>query len=96
MKAASKSAKLLDEKGFIFRWDDNNIYRCCMWGESPWLMRWNPAQNLWVSVQRLTQMDIFTLPHNLSEEEQEVYHRLEAEQLKDMLPSSPNKTTDPD
>jgi len=69
--------KELDEKGFVFVGKDGNAYRCCKWGDAPWLFRWHP-DNHWVSIQKLTQMDVWMLPHNLTPEQQEHYFTLEA------------------
>lgn len=78
--------KELDEKGFVFLDDDGNAYRCCVWGNNAWLFRWHDHQKRWVSVRQLSQMDIFMLPHNLSEEQQEWYFKTEAKTLQDLLP----------
>ncbi len=63
----------LNEKGFIFKDANDKIYRCCLWGDSAWLFLLMP-DHLWVSVKRLSQMDIWMLPHNLSDEEQQWYY----------------------
>lgn len=66
--------KELDEKGFIFVGSDGNAYRCCRWGDSAWLFRWIDKANVWVSVRKLGQIDVWFLPRNLSSEQQEIYH----------------------
>lgn len=62
----------LDEKGFIFLDDADRPYWCRMWGDSPWLFYWHPDYK-WVSLRQLSQTDIWRFPHNLSEEEQQIY-----------------------
>jgi hypothetical protein len=76
----------LDEKGWIFIGKDGNAYRCCMWGDSPWLFRWHDHNKCWVSIAPLTQMDVWMLPHNLTENRQEWYHKVEAETAARLAP----------
>lgn len=78
----------LNEKGFIFIGADGNPYRCCIWGDSPWLFKWRNSEHQWESVRRLTQMDVWMLPHNLSEEQQEHYHGLEAKATAKLMPAA--------
>lgn len=75
----------LDERGWIFLGSDGNPYRCCMWGDAPWLFGWHP-DNHWVSLSRLTQYDIWMLPHNLTEAQQEWYRRAEAKTVSELMP----------
>lgn len=67
--------KELDEKGFVFLGDDGNAYRCCLWGDNAWLFVWHPT-NAWVSVRKLTQIDVWMFPHNLTEAQQELYYAI--------------------
>lgn len=86
--------KELTEKGFVFVGKDGNAYRCCMWGDSPWLFKWRDGEHQWESIRKLTQMDVFMLPHNLSEEQQEHYHRLEAKTAARLMPDQENETSE--
>lgn len=70
----------LDEKGWVFV-ADGNAYRCCMWGERPWLFKWQDRSHLWVSVRLLTQADVWTLPHNLTQEQQDLYNVANADAI---------------
>lgn len=79
--------KELDEKGFVFLDDRGHVFRCCMWGDNPWLFKWIDTQNQWVSFRKLTQMDVFVLPHNLSGEQQEWYFKAEAKSNAHLAPS---------
>ncbi len=63
---------VLDEKGFIFLDQLNRPYRCCMYQGEPWLFYWHPDKK-WVTCRTVTQTDIFLMPHNLTEKEQECY-----------------------
>jgi hypothetical protein len=63
----------LDEKGWVFIGGDGLPYRCCIWDSDAWLFRWHPDRR-WVSLKKLTQMDVWLLPHNLTEEQQELYY----------------------
>jgi hypothetical protein len=63
----------LDEKGFIFLDDSSRPFKCCMWGGKPWLFYWHP-DNIWVSLRQLSQTEIWSLPHNLTQEQQDLYN----------------------
>lgn len=80
--------KVLDEKGFVFVGNDGNAYRCAMWGKQPWLFRWRDGEKRWESIQQLTQMDVWLLPHNLTLDQQEWYFKTEAETLVELLPDN--------
>lgn len=80
--------KELDEKGFVFLGADGNAYRCCMWGAQPWLFRWRDGENCFESLRSLTQMDVWMLPHNLADDQQAHYFRLEANTIKGLLPDN--------
>lgn len=62
----------LDEKGFVFLDDASRPYWCRVWCDNPWLFYWHPDYKF-VSLRQVTQADIFGFPHNLSEEEQQIY-----------------------
>ena len=62
----------LDEKGFVFLDRASTPYLCRIWNEEPWLFYWH-ADNHWVSLQRVGQTDIWSFPHNLTEQEQQHY-----------------------
>lgn len=68
----------LDEKGFMFRDDSNprRVYWVRMWGENPWLFIWLPNQENFMSLRQLTQGDIFTFPHNMSDREEAAYREM--------------------
>lgn len=72
----------LDARGFVFVGNDGNAYRCCMWGDQPWLFRWQDRAHRWLSVAQLTQAYVLSLPHNLTQSEQDLYFALEADALK--------------
>jgi hypothetical protein len=65
--------KELDETGFVFLDDNQRPYKCAMWGKAAWLFYWHPEGH-WTSARRVTQMDIWTMPRNLSDEQQQLYH----------------------
>jgi hypothetical protein len=66
---------LLDEKGFIFLDRANRPYLCRIWGGVPWLFYWQ-VEGHWVSLRQVTQAEVWSYPHNLSEEQQDHYRRL--------------------
>ena len=70
--------EILDDKGFVFLDDRGCPYRCCMWGDQPWLFYWHPEKH-WVSLRPVTQGEIWQMPRNLSQEEQDVYNDLHDE-----------------
>ncbi len=72
------TVKELDEKGFVFT-VDGTAYRCAKWGDSAWLFRWLKHEHLWESIRKLTQMDVWTFTRNLTDEQQEMYFKLERE-----------------
>ena len=72
---------MLDEKGFIFLDDKQRPFWCRIWHDSPWLFYWHP-DNKWVSLREVTQSDVPTFPHNLSEEHQEIYRDKHTKNLK--------------
>ncbi len=66
----------LNEKGFVFLGArDHKPYLCAMWNDTPWLFYWH-CENHWVSLQKVTQANIWMMPKNLSEKEQNLYHDL--------------------
>lgn len=64
----------LDGKGFIFLDDNRRPFLCRMWNDSAWLFYWHRHQKSWVSLRRVTQSEIWTFPHNLTDEQQQHYH----------------------
>ena len=78
----------LDERGFVFLGSEGKAYRCCLWGGVPWLFVWHP-DNHWVSYRPLTQTDVWSLPHNLSAERQQVYFDVEAKFAAERQPLAP-------
>ena len=70
--------KDFDENGFVFLDGRCRPYRCAMWGEHPWLFYWHP-DNHWVSLRQVDQSEIFNMPNNLTQEEQDIYNRLHDE-----------------
>jgi hypothetical protein len=73
--------ELLNEKGFVFLDKALTPWLCRMWGNEPWLFRWNNSQKNWVSIKKVTQSEIFTYPHNLTEEEQDLYRNIAEKNL---------------
>jgi hypothetical protein len=65
--------KELDEKGFVFLDDKKRPWWCRMWEDRAWLFYWH-AEGRWVSYQPITQMDVWQFPHNLTAEQQQLYH----------------------
>jgi hypothetical protein len=63
----------LDEKGFVFLDDAGKPFWCTMYHGKPRLMYWH-VEGHWVTWKFVTQADIFSFPHNLTEEQQQVYH----------------------
>ena len=47
------------------------------WGGELWVFRWHPDRH-WVSDIQLTEAEFRALPDNLSQEEQDLYHELQA------------------
>lgn len=78
--------KPLDEKGWVFVGRDGNAYRVCMWGEQPWLFKWRDDTHLWESWHVLTQAIVWSLPHNLTQEQQDLYFAMEETTGKDLNP----------
>jgi hypothetical protein len=72
----------LDEKGFVFLDGQRRPYLVRMWGDKPWLFYWHP-DNHWVSYRQITQVEIWQFPRNLSQEKQDVYHKINQEWMKD-------------
>ena len=68
----------LDEKGFVFLDAHSRPYQCRMWGERAWLFYWH-ADNHWVSLRPVTQMEIWQFPRNLSQKHQDIYHKMHNE-----------------
>jgi hypothetical protein len=67
----------LDEKGFVFLDDANRPYWCRMYHGNPWIMSWHEDEGHWVTYRQVTQTEIWSFPHNLTDEQQEIYHRQE-------------------
>ena len=63
----------LDEKGFVFLDDAGRPYRCCVYAGNPWLFYWHPDEQ-WVSLRQVNQSEIFQMPRNLSQSEQDAYN----------------------
>lgn len=63
----------LDKTGYVFLDHFNNPYKCAMWEDQAWLFYWH-TDGHWVSLRRVDQMDIWTFPRNLSDEQQQYYH----------------------
>ena len=77
--------KELDEKGFVFV-SNGCAYRCCRWGDQALLFRWRDCEHCWESLRPVTQNDIWTFPHNLTDEQQEHYFRLEQKTIDQLMP----------
>jgi hypothetical protein len=60
---------------FVFLDEAKRPFYCYSWNGEKWLFYW--CDNHWVSLRRITDMDIF--PLNLSDMEQQIYHKLHAE-----------------
>lgn len=82
------SLELLDEKGFVFLDAANRPYLCRMFGGEPWLFYWHPNK-IFVSLRKINQSEIWRLPQNLTENQQETYLKLNIE--KTQLVSNPYK-----
>ncbi len=68
----------LNGKGFVFLDKSNRPYRCCMYQGTPWLFYWHP-DNRWVTLRQVTQTEIWQMPHNLTQEEQDYYYKKDGE-----------------
>jgi len=68
----------LNEKGFVFLDKLNRPYRCCMYHGTPWLFYWHP-DNKWVTLRQINQADIWQMPHNLNQKEQDLYYKKDGE-----------------
>lgn len=75
----------LDERGFIFLDANSQPYWCRIWGGAPWLF-YLDSGNMWVSVRRVTQMDIWSYPHNLSENQQNIYRQAWERKARALMP----------
>jgi hypothetical protein len=64
--------KKLDSKGFIFLGADHRPYRCSMIGDEAWLHWWHPDKK-WVTMRPVSQTEIWSMPRNLTDAEQELY-----------------------
>lgn len=64
-----------NEFGFVFLDDYGEPFRCAMVGAEPWLMYWNHGSKNWVTLRRVSQSEIWSFPHNLTEGEQALYFR---------------------
>jgi len=73
--------KKLTRVGFVFLDLRNQPYRCCMWEGSPWLFFWHP-DNRWVSLRKVTQMEVWSFPHNISKRDQKAYKIAEHDSYK--------------
>lgn len=69
--------ELLDEKGFVFLDKLRRPFKYAMYGDSPWLFYWHKHEKCWVTFRKVTQMEIWQFPRNLTDEEQDIYHRLQ-------------------
>lgn len=70
----------LDEKGFVFIDNNNRPYWCRLYYGSPWFMYWHDAQKSWVTLKKVTELDVaFANGHKISEEMAEHYHKLHSE-----------------
>jgi len=65
------------EKGFVFLDRASRPYLCRIWCGDPWLFYWH-SDNHWVSLKRVEQTDVWLYPDNLTEEQQRLYHDLDA------------------
>ena len=69
----------LDEKGFVFLDAANRPFQCRMIGDESWVCYW--CKDHWVSLRKVTQIEIWGFPHNLKQEWQDVYHKQHEEYL---------------
>lgn len=69
----------LDEKGFIFLDSMNRPYQCRMLGGEPWLCYWNDGQKCFITLRAVGQCEVWSFPHNLSQEEQDMYLEVQEE-----------------
>ena len=65
--------QVLDEKGFVFLDANSRPFLCRMWGGEPWLFYWNDTQKCFVSLRKVTPMEVWDFPDNLTQEEQDLY-----------------------
>ena len=63
----------LGEKGFVFLDSQSVPFLCRMWGGNAWLFYWHP-DNHWVSLRKVTQLEVWNMPLPLSSDEAGLYH----------------------
>lgn len=63
-----------DAKGFVFLDALNRPYRCALIGAQQWLMYWNHGLKCWVTLRPVTQSEVESFPHNLTQKEQDCYY----------------------
>lgn len=69
----------LDEKGFIFLDEADKPYLCRMIEDAPWLCYWHEGNKCFVTLREVNQTDIWNFPKNLTEQEQNIYREVDAE-----------------
>ncbi len=65
---------MVDEKGFVFLDVAHRPFWCRRWEDQVWLFYLNNQR--WVSLTRVTEADIESYPHNLTDAAQELYRGL--------------------
>ena len=70
--------KPLDEKGFNFIGLDSRPYKCRIWNDRPWLFYWH-SDKKWISCRPVNQSEIWNMPKNLTQDEQDMYDNLHKE-----------------
>lgn len=75
--APEQPLKELDVRGFVFLDNARKPFLCRIWGGEAWLFRWHESAQRWVSLRRVTQTEVWAFPHNLTEEQQDMYRKPE-------------------
>jgi len=69
LRKMSKSEK----KGFVFLSNGGRPYWCAYQNGEYWLHYWHKSEG-WVILQKMTLHEVYEMPRNLSERDQEKYH----------------------
>lgn len=75
MKQDKQTEDAINGKGVVFLDSLQRPYLLKNWGGRVWLFAWHP-DNHWVSYRELKENEIFMIPNNLTQAEQDRYHEL--------------------
>lgn len=73
----------LTEKGFVFIDERHKANWCRMVEDEPWLFYWHEGNKTWVTLRKVTQMDVWRFyEKDIGETEAKIYHDTNAQSLK--------------